>query len=313
MPSTRFIVSACLLMGTLPAYAEDPADVARRISGLEQQVESLRAEVGMFRLMHQTRDGVERVVQHNGKPRLRLVFAREGWGDCSAEDLAAVCVSCAETLLAGINPPGVLQEVHVVHSGQGPMVLTQRGPRGEYVMLLDSGDRLWSQVAYQFSHELGHVLCGDPTLRKPQHWFEEAFCESLSLWTLDALAKRWQTDPPYPNWAPYAPNLARYAADVRNRVEQPADLPRWWEAQRERLRRNAYDRDQNLILAVRIDAAAKADTKFLEAFAYLRRPSQNDAPNRLTWLLADWRAACPEKLRPAPEQVGQWLGVRLEK
>ena len=69
-----------------------------------------------------------------------------------------------------------------------PIVLFKRGPRGGS-SLLNTSDRYWCQYAFQFAHEIGHILCrykdGDSTNK----WFEETLCETASLYALEAWLK----------------------------------------------------------------------------------------------------------------------------
>ena len=180
-------------------------------------------------------------------------------------------------------------------------------------MLLDSGDRNWSQVAYQFSHELGHVLCGDLSLELPQRWFEEAFCESVSLWTMERMGVSWKTDPPYGNWKSYAPKLTDYVCEVRKRVASPESLSEWFEAHREHLDQEPCDRNMNLVLAKRLADEANEDPALYQSFYYLRRGGHDTPVDSMEWLLANWIEHCPEELRFAPRAVAEMLKVTPRK
>ena len=111
---------------------------------------------------------------------------------------------------------------------EGPKRLWRPGPNGEHVILLSARDRHWAQYAYQFSHEMGHVLCGSRDGSVAQAWFEEAFCTALSIWVLERMSVSWRTNPPYSNWADYATALAEYARDIRRRAHEPPALPAWY-------------------------------------------------------------------------------------
>lgn len=262
--------------------------------------------------LDQVEEGLAVTAKIDDKRTARLVFAREGWGG-RPEDVAAVCVSCAETIFTAIKPePGREPTVLVIRDPQGPIALTQRGPDGQVIVLLSTGDRRWSQVAYQFSHELGHVLCGDLTLTKPQRWFEESFCESLSLWTMDKMGIAWKTRPPYPNWKSYAPHLSEYIGKVRDRAATPKSLADWYRKQRDHLTAEPYDRPKNLIPAKQLAAEAHQNANFYQAFIYLRRPGKNQA-DTLPWLLVNWHSHCPAELKFAPARVAELLEIELPK
>jgi hypothetical protein len=56
-------------------------------------------------------------------------------------------------------------------------------------IIVDIGERAWSQLAYQFGHELGHVLASSwqphAKPKPPCQWLEEAMVEAFSLRGLD--------------------------------------------------------------------------------------------------------------------------------
>jgi hypothetical protein len=175
--------------------------------------------------------------------------------------------------------------------------------------LLTARNKHWSQFAYQFSHELGHVLCGDLSPDQPQQWFEEAFCESLSIWALEEMGTTWQTQPPYVNWKDYAPHLSSYAKDVRQRVQTSDEISVWFQKNRDALSRNAYDRDSNLILAKHLATVAQKDSKFYQSFYYLRRRADPAVPS-MEGVLGNWLESCPAELRSGPVAIGQLLGIK---
>lgn len=112
------------------------------------------------------------------------------------------------------------------------------------VIDVDIGSRAWCQLAYQFGHELGHVMAnswmwGDEP-RNPCQWLEEAVVESVSLRGLGRLAASWQRDPPFPHNNAYAADIRAYRAnaldaDRRLAREQGADagLAAWFAAHAE--------------------------------------------------------------------------------
>ncbi len=88
---------------------------------------------------------------------------------------------------------------------------------------------LWSKLAYQFGHELGHVVAnnwgGRANTLPPSHWLEEVLVEAFGLAGMLAMARRWSVDAPYPNWVGYAPSLGRYAAQP-SAITHPRGPPR---------------------------------------------------------------------------------------
>lgn len=295
--------------GTLMGQNES-ASFQNRISQLESENQKLRNANFVLSKLYQTKDPIAVEVPIEAGRKAKLWVAKDGWGDALARDVAAVCSSTAETIFEVIQPESTQEPtILIVPGDQVPMVIAHRGPNGEYVVLLTARNKHWSQFAYQFSHELGHVLCGDLSPDQPQQWFEEAFCESLSIWALEEMGTTWQTQPPYVNWKDYAPHLSSYAKDVRQRVQTSDEISVWFQKNRDALSRNAYDRDSNLILAKHLATVAQKDSKFYQSFYYLRRRADPAVPS-MEGVLGNWLESCPAELRSGPVAIGQLLGIK---
>jgi hypothetical protein len=295
--------------GTLMGQNES-ASFQNRISQLESENQKLRNANFVLSKLYQTKDPIAVEVPIEAGRKAKLWVAKDGWGDALARDVAAVCSSTAETIFEVIQPESTQEPtILIVPGDQVPMVIAHRGPNGEYVVLLTARNKHWSQFAYQFSHELGHVLCGDLSPDQPQQWFEEAFCESLSIWALEEMGTTWQTQPPYVNWKDYAPHLSSYAKDVRQRVQTSDEISVWFQKNRDALSRNAYDRDSNLILAKHLATVAQKDSKFDQSFYYLRRRADPAVPS-MEGVLGNWLESCPAELRSGPVAIGQLLGIK---
>ncbi len=164
-------------------------------------------------------------------------------------DIAKVCRSAGAELQRWA--PGLpFEDVVVVKGDKGPITLFQRNDRREIVVRLDTRKTYWSQYAYQFAHELCHVHCGFREGPRENLWFEEAVCETSSLFCLRAMAVTWKTAPPYPHWASYAPALRTYADDVVAKRTYKAEaeqkgLARFVRDHEAELRANPTDRELN--------------------------------------------------------------------
>jgi len=81
------------------------------------------------------------------------------------------------------------------------------------------------QLAYQFGHELGHVLDNswdsDSKPRSPCQWLEEDLAEAFSLRGLGKLADSWEQQPVF-NDAPYAYAIRQYRRNVIENYEKIA-------------------------------------------------------------------------------------------
>ena len=87
-----------------------------------------------------------------------------------------------------------------------------------HIHLSTKPDR-WSQITYQFSHELcHHAIHGDvaPNLR----WLEESICEMASLYFMRLLTQLWQKialDKTTTDGQPYAPLFTQYVQDAETK------------------------------------------------------------------------------------------------
>jgi hypothetical protein len=95
------------------------------------------------------------------------------WGNADTGEIETLLHSVASELWR-FFPERSPSKLVVIASEKGPLALYQRGPNGEYVILLSAKNKRWAQYAYQFSHELCHVLSNHDHHAKPNQWFEEA-------------------------------------------------------------------------------------------------------------------------------------------
>src|SRR5712664_2328094 len=133
------------------------------------------------------------------RPSIRVQAG--GWGAAGTQDIEAVLNSVADALMPSF-PDHASARIVVAFSNAGPRVLQPKTSDGAYQVLLNVSDARWDQFAYQFSHELCHIVSNfeqrdvgaEPGSRSHQ-WFEETLCEVLSLVTLNRLSLSWQNSP----------------------------------------------------------------------------------------------------------------------
>ncbi len=91
-------------------------------------------------------------------------------------------------------------------------------------IVVDIGERDWSKLAYQFGHELGHVLANswrpDAKPARPCQWLEEAMVEAFSLRGLARLAEEWKRNPPFAKDNAFGDAIAKYRQDIIDRYAQ---------------------------------------------------------------------------------------------
>ena len=93
-------------------------------------------------------------------------------------------------------------------------------------IIVDVAERAWAQLAYQFGHELGHVLANSwqphakPT--SPCQWLEEAMVEAFSVRGLGHLADSWRQKPPFPGDNAFGDAIADYRQNIIKRYAKLA-------------------------------------------------------------------------------------------
>lgn len=99
-----------------------------------------------------------------------------------------------------------------------PAVWLHQDDTNTAIIFVDVGERAWSQLAYQFGHELGHVISNswesNAKPYAPCQWVEETIVESLSLYGLGILAADWERRPPFPNDGGYGKHIKDYRDDI---------------------------------------------------------------------------------------------------
>jgi len=234
---------------------------------------------------------------------------KEKWG-CETENVKQVLYSAAGELWRHF-PDRKLPPLEVSPKG-GPITLFQRGPNGEIRVKLDSGDRLWAQISFQFAHEFCHVLCNYREGNEKNKWFEESICETASLFALHRMAETWQTKPPYPNWKDYARHLKSYADDRLAKAALPEGktLAQWYAENAEALANNATDRARNLVVAAALLKFFEETPWECGAVEYLNSEPAGKAPSFKEHLQA-WQRNCPEKHRELVGKIAKELGIEL--
>jgi hypothetical protein len=127
-------------------------------------------------------------------------------------------------------------------------------------IIVNTAPLAWSQLAYQFGHELGHVLCNSWQANAkpgpPSQWLEEAMVEAFSIRGLGLLAAGWQRDPPFAGDAGYATSLRQYRGSSIEKYAKAtelapgADLESWFRAYRTMLERGLPEPEGPAVLSI---------------------------------------------------------------
>lgn len=240
------------------------------------------------------------------KPGVDIQVQGGGWGSARKEAIETVLNEVADELLA--NLPGRLAApIVVTHTDGPPVALYGRGTQGEYRIHLHARGDNWHLYAYEFAHELCHVLSnydenvapGTVSSRSNQ-WFEETLCETASLFTLKRLAQRWESTPPGPEWVGEAATLRRFfdllISEGHRQLPPNAPLASWLRDNEAALRNNPYLRDKNEVLANLLLPLFDGNPENWQALAYLNLDPA-DARSSLRAYLAHWYRNAPEEHR----------------
>lgn len=224
-----------------------------------------------------------------------------GWGRGRKEAIETVLAAVADTLVPRL-PTRLSVPIVVTHTDGPPVALYSRGLGGEFRIRLHARDENWHLYAYEFAHELCHVMSnhdayavGNPP-RRDNQWFEEALCETASLFTLQHLARRWATAPPGPEWAVEADRLQRFfdllISEGHRRLPPEAPLTAWLQQHEDALRHDPYLRDKNEVIANLLLPLFERNPENWQALRYMNLDPE-DARSSLRAYLSRWYANTP--------------------
>ena len=240
-----------------------------------------------------------------------------GFGGASAKDIEKVLRSVAREMLACF-PGRQLRPILVEYTDAGsPITKYKPGPKGETVVALNAHETYWAQYAYQFAHELTHILANYERTAvgvNANQWFEESVCETASLFVLSRMAASWKTDPPYPNWRSFAPKLQDYVDKLKTEPHRqlPAGLTlaAWYKSHAAELRRNGVDRKMNALVAAQLLQLLEEKPENWAAFAFLNLGTMEKEESFQKYL-ARWNQAAPKHLRDFVGQVAELFETKI--
>ncbi len=241
-------------------------------------------------------------------PAIRVVSGN--WGGAGRADLRKVCESASVDLWRAAGKPN-LKPIDLSRSNASPITLYRRGKQGQYQVKINVNGLFWSQAAYQFSHELGHILCNYRPERVTNKWFEETICETASLYTLRQMGKSWQTEAPYPHWKSYHKALTQYAQKRidQNQLPDGLTLGAFVAKHRRELDRNATNRKLNSVVAVQLLPLFEAEPNRWASVWHLNSGKPNSAPTLETYF-GRWEATVPQEHKAWVAKIAKMLGIK---
>ena len=172
-------------------------------------------------LLFSLRSAAARAISPGGALLTAPLQLGGSWGGSAVTDAATVIERMRIACLAGVallsdHQPARLRVDD--RAGSFPAIwLHTDAPTTAWITVI-VGTRDWCNLAYQFGHELGHVLCNswepDARPQNPCQWIEEALVEAFSLRGLGVLADDWRRAPPFPNDAPYGAAIRNYRETI---------------------------------------------------------------------------------------------------
>ncbi|MDE0306941.1 MAG: hypothetical protein OXI87_18980 [Albidovulum sp.] len=180
-----------------------------------------------------------------------------------AQGIKATLESTFDAFIAefGTEPDAAVNVAWWSHP-QPPKALFDHRP---YEIRINAVANNWPQYAYQFAHELCHVMTNFDRIKRHRHkWFEESLCELASLRVLCRLANVWAATPPLAiNESRHlAQDHANYARQVKYSYSLPpgVDLPGWLATNIERMEESSTKRELNGPLAVALAKSFRQDS-----------------------------------------------------
>jgi hypothetical protein len=256
-----------------------------------------------------------------------VLSVRDGWGAAPTDSVEQVFASAAGALLD--HAPGRIRHAISVHpctlDGDCEHAPFSQWEGARFAVRLRVADTFWDAYTFELAHELCHVLAQsyaitvwpapDATYRAyraaPNRWFEEALCETASLFTLHRMDRLWAERPPYPNWRAYAPAFTKYADakihDPARQLPPGVTLAAWYRENAAALRDVPTDRPREAIVAGQLLPLFERDPSGWEAVSYLNVAGPAEAES-LPRLLSAWHREVPARLRPFVAAVSERFG-----
>ncbi len=240
---------------------------------------------------------------------MKILVAPFDWGDASLPDIEVLLADTASHLNRLLRIPFIGVIVVIPAPPNAPPEVLYRSSQAEpFIIRLATRNCLWSQFAFQFSHEFCHVLSGYERLKgNPNGWFHESICELASIFSLQRMAEQWPTNPPYPCWADYAVNLGNYAQERLSRQEVQLSagvtLQTWLSSREETLRQDPYQRSMNELVAYALLPIFESEPTGWNAVGKLPPSVAN-----FTDYLSDWHSSVDPVDKPFVARLSEVFG-----
>jgi hypothetical protein len=232
------------------------------------------------------------------------------WGGSAQRDVDVVISRTRTACLAGValrsdRQPELLRVNH--RPGGPPSIWLQTAAPTTAGVNVVVGTRDWCSLAYQFGHELGHVLCNswesDAKPRNPCQWIEETLVEAFSLRGLAILADQWALAPPFTRDGGYASSIRDYREAILTRSRAvardqgiAAGFGAWFKTHQTLLDQDGGVDAARAAVPTMLDLLLADATAIEDLGALNRWPGRSGVP--LPDYLALWESSCAELNAP---------------
>jgi len=242
------------------------------------------------------------------------------WGASPPEAAFRVMSRVREACLAGVALLSDRQPKRIrveCRAGGFPAIWLHDDNARMAWILVTIGPCDWCQLAYQFGHELGHVLCNSwDKLAYPQapcQWLEESLVEAFALRGLGLLAATWERDPPFEGDGAFADAIRRYRNNLIAGYEAQSAHRRcdaWFRVARSSLEQRGGESEAEGPATLCILAELEESIRSVEDLGALNRwPSRSGIA--IEDYLTQWQTSCSNirALGRLPQQLRRLLDL----
>lgn len=223
------------------------------------------------------------------------------WGPSPPHAVMRVLSRMRDACLSEVNlfsdrQPNRLRVEH--RSGDYPSIWLDDDDPSLAWIIVSISPCAWCQLAYQFGHELGHVLCNSWSYcsipKAPCQWFEEFLAEAFTIRGLALLAASWERDPPFEGNASFGASIVKYRYDLIERYKTDIQsLGSWFHGRRDALDRQGGESSAEGPATLAILRELETDMACVEDLGALNRwPERSGVP--IETYLSLWEFSCAE-------------------
>jgi hypothetical protein len=305
------------MLQAAPSVLPGRRDLTRR--------EGLRLLAGGFSFACLATDGMAQAIPPKPTLLSATIWVRGNWAPSLPGAAIQVIARMRDACLADVKlvseqqPAKILVDAHNDGGATPPSIWLHPNDQPDTAwIIVDIGERDWSRLAYQFGHELGHVLCNswgpEAKPQPPCQWLEEVFVESFSIRGLAILAREWSKKAPFKGDEPFGRSIENYRTGTLQRYtdllgEHP-DMASWFSANRTELEEQAGMSGPTVSAVPTMVSEFEKNAEFIADLGALNCwPARSAAP--LEDYLNLWQKSCSELGAPGllPDRVRSLFDV----